>query len=145
MAKRKAVVRSRTKQRLRLFPPVPNGFDAEKATNKDLRRYGLPLRPDPRREPGLTALWDQHVRRYRHFEHLQAAITSADPAIELPTSAFALFPREACGYELNSFNAPLPFFRARGRSRTCITAPPRPAWSSSERSSASASSMFTSR
>jgi Peptidase A4 family len=112
VVKRKAVVKSGTK-RLRLFPPIPKGFEAEKATNKDLRRYGIPLRPDPSREPGLTALWDQHVRRYRDFEHLQATTTSADPAIEPRVSALALFPREACGYELTSFNAPFTVFSGR--------------------------------
>jgi hypothetical protein len=112
MVKRKAVVKSGMK-RVRLFPPIPKGFEAEKATNKELLRYGIPLRPDPSREPGLTAIWDRHVRLYRDFEHLQPAITAADPAVEPPVNALNLFPREACGYELNSFGAPFTVFSGR--------------------------------
>ena len=46
------------------------------------------------------------MRRYRDFEHLQAQLTGADPTIEPPVNALGLFPGEACGYELTSFNAP---------------------------------------
>ena len=103
----------RTKQRVRIFPPVPKGFDAVKATSKELRRYGLPLRPDPFRDPGLTALWDQHVLRYREFQHLQASIIPAGPVFEPPTSPFGLYPPETCAYELISLNAPITTFSGR--------------------------------
>jgi Peptidase A4 family len=112
MVKRKVVVKS-GKQRVRLFPPIPKGFEAEKASDRELRRYGIPPRPNPNREPGLAAIWDQHVRRFRDFEHLQASITSADPPIAPPVSTLGLFPREACGYELTSFNAPFTVFSGR--------------------------------
>jgi hypothetical protein len=111
VVKRKAVVKSKTKG-VRLFPPIPRGFDAEKATNRDLLRLGLPLRPDPSRQPGLTALWDRDVRRFRGFEHLQAAITPADLVVDRPVSFLGLFPREACGYELSS-SAPFTVFSGR--------------------------------
>lgn len=113
MVKSKAVVKSETK-RIRLFPPIPKGFDAEKATNKELLRYGIPRRPDPNRAPGLTAIWDQQVRRYRDYEHLKATVTAADPVPEPGVSAFGgLFPREACGYELTSLDAPITVFSGR--------------------------------
>lgn len=91
---------------VRVFPPAPKGFDAEGATKKDLRRHGIPLRPDPSRQPGLAAVWDHHVRRYRDFDHVAVQLTESGPAIERPVNALALFPGEACGYELTSFNAP---------------------------------------
>lgn len=111
MVKSKAVVGP--EKRIRVFPPIPKGFEAEKATSRDLLRFGVPLRPDPSREPGLTAVWDRHVRRYRNFEHLQAKVASAGLSLE-PVSAFGgLFPREACGYELTSFGAPITVFSGR--------------------------------
>ena len=32
-----------TKQKIRLFPPVPKGFDASKASDRELHHYGLLL------------------------------------------------------------------------------------------------------
>jgi hypothetical protein len=97
------------KKAVRVFPPAPAGFDATAATKKDLVRHGIPLRPDPKRQPGLAAVWDQHVRRYRDFEHLEAKFIPADVTPE-PAPAFGLFPGEACGYELTSFGAPIAMF-----------------------------------
>ena len=72
VAKRRPARKSGAKQ-FPLSPPIPKGFDAAKATPKELRRHGLPLRPDPSRDPGLTAIWDRSVRHIdRDFEHLQA-------------------------------------------------------------------------
>jgi hypothetical protein len=48
---------------VRVYPPPPVGFDAAKATKKELLRHGIPQRPDPKRQPGLAAVWDRHVRR----------------------------------------------------------------------------------
>jgi hypothetical protein len=112
VAKRKPARKSRTK-RFQLFPPIPKGFDAEKATPKELRRYGIPLRPDPSRDPGLSAIWDRSVRHYRDYEHLQASITPGDLVLEPIAPALGLFPREACGFELTSFNAPFTIFSGR--------------------------------
>ena len=112
MAKRKPARKSATK-RFQLFPAIPKGFDAEKSTPKELRRYGIPLRPDPSRDPGLTAIWDRSVRRYRDFEHLQASITPGNLVLDPIAPAFGLFPREACGFELTSVNAPFTIFSGR--------------------------------
>jgi hypothetical protein len=52
----------RTSQRsdgIRIFPPVPEDFDARKATPLTLLRHGLPRRPDPKRMPRLAAIWDE--------------------------------------------------------------------------------------
>jgi Peptidase A4 family len=94
------------KTRIRTFPPAPAGFDAETATKKDLLRHGIPLRPDPNRQPGLAAIWDQHVRRYRGFEHLEAELIPGTTTVEPANAGLGLFPREQCGYELTSLAAP---------------------------------------
>jgi Peptidase A4 family len=92
---------------VRVFPPAPEGFDALTATKRELLRYGIPQRPDPKKQPGPAALWEQLVRRYRGFEHLEAELipadTPAEPAIE--EASFGLSPREDCGYELTSLAA----------------------------------------
>lgn len=95
------------------FPPVPKGFDAEKATPKELRRHGLPLRPDPSRDPGLTAIWDRSVRHYRDFEHLRAVVTPGNVVLEPLAPGLGLFPREACGFELTSLGAPFTILSGR--------------------------------
>ena len=87
-----------TKQKIRLFPPVPKGFDPLKASEKELHHYGLPLRPNAFREPSLTALWDRFIVRYRDYEHLEAKLTHFSPQLEPPLEvAFGLFPGESCG------------------------------------------------
>lgn len=87
---------------------APGGFDPTTATPEALRRYAVPARPDPHAQPGLAALWEQKVRRYREFDHV-AVTSSADAATSRPevgTQAFTLFPREACGFERTSFGQP---------------------------------------
>jgi hypothetical protein len=91
---------------VRVFPPAPKGFDALAATKTTLARHGLPQRPDPRKQPGLAALWEQHARRYQGFEHLEPALLPGRPTHPAPT-AFGLSPLESCGYELTSLGAPL--------------------------------------
>jgi hypothetical protein len=56
---------------VRVFPAPPKGFDAFAASKTDLARHGLPRRPDPRTQPGPAALWEQRMRRYQGFEHLE--------------------------------------------------------------------------
>ena len=97
---------------VRLSPPPPKDFDPFTATEKDLKRHGLPLRPDPQTQPGMAALWERKARRYRNFEHLEpqfepapAARTLVTPAAP-PSGSFYLSPYESCGYELDTSGAP---------------------------------------
>jgi hypothetical protein len=84
----------------RVFPAPPKDFAPFVATPEDLRRHGLPQRPDPRVQPGLAALWDTCARRYHGFEHLDPQIQpSASRTSPRPAE---LSPIENCGYSLNS-------------------------------------------
>ena len=62
---------------VRIFPAAPKGFDAFSATKRDLARYGIPQRPDPRTQPELAALWEERARRYKGFEHLEPELVPA--------------------------------------------------------------------
>lgn len=92
---------------LRLHPPAPKEFDPFAATDKDLMRHGLPLRPDAHAQPGLAALWERQAARYRHFEHLapQPDIATADRRLVI-APALGPDPSASCGYQLFSFGAP---------------------------------------
>ena len=59
------------RNRVRLCPPPPKDFDPLAATEEDLKRHGLPLRPDPQTQSVMAALWERKARRYRNFEHLE--------------------------------------------------------------------------
>lgn len=48
---------------VRAHPLPPEGFDPRKASARDLRRYGLPQRPDPAIHPQLAARWDEIFSR----------------------------------------------------------------------------------
>jgi Peptidase A4 family len=48
---------------VRTHPLPPRGFDPRAASARDLRRYGLPQRPDPAIRPQLTARWDEIFSR----------------------------------------------------------------------------------
>jgi hypothetical protein len=92
---------------VRLYPPPPKDFDPFAATEKDLMRHGLPLRPDPRTEPELAALWERQAARYRNFEHLEPKpdLTSAAKKAAV-TANFGPTSVESCGFELVSLSAP---------------------------------------
>jgi Peptidase A4 family len=47
----------------RTHPLPPKGFDPRSASARDLRRYGLPQRPDPAIRPQLAARWDEIFSR----------------------------------------------------------------------------------
>jgi hypothetical protein len=49
--------------RVRTHPLPPAGFDARTASPRELRRYGLPQRPDAAQRPELAALWDKVFSR----------------------------------------------------------------------------------
>ncbi len=99
---------------IRLYPLPPQDFDPFAATKRDLMKYGLPLRPDPHKEPGMAALWERQAARYRGFEHLEPRpdTTTANKK-GLPATitggaapAFGPDPIESCGYQLSSRSAP---------------------------------------
>jgi hypothetical protein len=48
---------------VRTHPVPPKGFDPRTASARDLRRYGLPQRPDPAMHPKLAARWDEIFSR----------------------------------------------------------------------------------
>lgn len=58
-------------RKVRLYPPPPKDFDPFAATEKQLMKHGLPLRPDPHIQPGMAALWERQAARYRSFDHLE--------------------------------------------------------------------------
>jgi hypothetical protein len=92
---------------VRVFPPPPEGFDALAATKKDLARHGLPQRPDPRKQPAVAALWEQRMRRYQRFDHLEPQLLPADRLGEPVAAGFGLDPLESCGYELFNRTGPI--------------------------------------
>jgi hypothetical protein len=87
---------------LRLFPPAPKDFDALVATTEELKRHGLPRRPDPHTEPGLAALWERQARRYHGFDHLVPDIDVATSGENALGPFLGLEPVESCGYSLFS-------------------------------------------
>lgn len=84
----------------RVSPAPPKGFAPFTATGDDLRKHGLPQRPNPREQPHLAALWDASARRYSEFEHLSPDITVSEPGT--PISPASLYPLENCGYNLST-------------------------------------------
>ena len=92
---------------MRLYPPPPKDFDALTATKEDLKRHGLPLRPDPQTQPGMAALWERLAGRYRSFDHLEPRTDTATAAKKAATArALGLNSFESCGYWLFSSSAP---------------------------------------
>jgi Peptidase A4 family len=92
---------------LRHYPTPPRDFDPFAATEEDMKRHGLPLRPDPRAKPGLAALWEtlwqRQAARYRGFEHLEPRPDTTTAAKKkIPAPALGLDPLFSCGYSLDS-------------------------------------------
>ena len=92
---------------VRLCPRPPKDFDPFTATEKDLKRHGLPLRPDPQTQPGMAALWERKARRYRNFEHLEPRFEPATATKTAVTRAASPWDPSIChltswcGYELD--------------------------------------------
>jgi hypothetical protein len=71
---------------VRTHPLPPTGFDPRTASARDLRRYGLPPRPDPAIYPQLAARWDEIFSRkityitptFRPLEELLPGIKRRD-------------------------------------------------------------------
>ena len=93
-------------QGVRVFPPAPREFDALTASRAELARHGLPQQPDPRTQAGPAALWEQRMRRYQGFEHLEPDLLPADTATEPVAAGFGLPALVSCGFEL-TFPAPI--------------------------------------
>ena len=91
---------------VRVFPPPPKGFDALAASKTDLARHGLPPRPDPRRQSGPAALWEEIARRYKDFDHLEPELLAPDKPTQPVTAGFGLPALVSCGFELG-FPAPI--------------------------------------
>ncbi len=45
----------------------PEGFQPARATDEELRRYGLPHRPDPKKFPKAARLWLRSMPRIKQF------------------------------------------------------------------------------
>lgn len=83
---------------VRLYPPAPKDFDPFTATVEDMKKHGLPLRPDADAEPSLAALWERQARRYRSFDHLEPRPDTATAAKQALAPFGVLDPVETCGY-----------------------------------------------
>src|SRR6185312_9402205 len=93
--------------RVRLYPPPSKDFDPLAATAGDLRRHGLPGRPDPQTQPALAALWERQARRYRTFDHVEPQPdTSTASKKALSSVGLGPDPLDSCGYNLVSLGAP---------------------------------------
>lgn len=68
---------------IRLHPLPPDGFDPRAASPRELRRYGLPQRPDPARHPKLAARWEEiFSRRLTHITPTFQPMHGLLPGIE---------------------------------------------------------------
>lgn len=92
---------------LRVSPPPPPGFDALVASDRVLARHGLPPRPDPRTQPAIAALWEQRLRRYQGFEHLEPKLLAPDTPTKPLAAGFGLSTLESCGFELFDSSGPI--------------------------------------
>src|SRR5689334_13334963 len=93
-------------QGVRVFPPAPREFDALTASRAELPRQGLPQQPDPLTQAGPAALWEQRMRRYQGFEHLQPELLPAETPAEPVAAGLGLPALVTCGFEL-TFPAPI--------------------------------------
>src|ERR1700722_10622987 len=66
---------------MRTFELPPDGFDPMTASAKELRRYGLPRRPDPDSEPHLAQLFARAFSRPRTFTEPELVVDSRLDAI----------------------------------------------------------------
>lgn len=52
-----------SKLRIRTYEPAPPNFDPLTASQRELRRYGYPVRPDPKRQPDLLKRFQRFLSR----------------------------------------------------------------------------------
>jgi hypothetical protein len=68
---------------IKLHPLPPDGFNPRAATPIELRRYGLPQRPDPAIRPQLAARWDEiFSRKLTHITPTFRPMEELLPGIE---------------------------------------------------------------
>ena len=68
---------------IRTHPAPPGGFDPRAASALELRRYGLPQRPDPAVRPDLAARWDAvFSRQLRYITPEFTPVPELVPGIE---------------------------------------------------------------
>jgi hypothetical protein len=68
---------------IKVHPLPPDGFNPRAATPIELRRYGLPQRPDPAIRPQLAARWDEiFSRKLTHITPTFRPMEELLPGIE---------------------------------------------------------------
>lgn len=69
---------------VRTLPLPPKGFDPRTASARELRRYGLPQRPDPAIHPQLAARWDKiFSRKMTHITPTFRPLDELLPGVKL--------------------------------------------------------------
>jgi Peptidase A4 family len=85
---------------VKTYPLPPNDFNAHAAQPRELRRYGLPQRPDPATHPELADRWDKAFsRKLTHIVPEFRSLNELLPGIE---------PRGALGANITTY--PHPFW-----------------------------------
>lgn len=56
------------------FDGPPKDFDVRTAHDRDLRKHGLPRRPDPKTEPHLAALWEKVIAAKPRYIKAEVAL-----------------------------------------------------------------------
>lgn len=75
----------------RTFELPPDGFDPLRASADELRRYGLPRRPDPNTEPFLAQLFTRAFSRPRSFLRPELIVDSRLDALHAKRAGKADF------------------------------------------------------
>jgi peptidase A4-like protein len=65
--RKKSAAHKREDHPFKIFRLPPEGFDARKASARELRLHGVPKRPDAETHPKLQLLWDQIAQRRPRF------------------------------------------------------------------------------
>ena len=86
---------------VKAFDPPPAGFNPLTATNAQLHRHGFPHRPDPIKEPRLSALWHRALARPRKIIKAELRVGQPRRPLRLTESTFDLSGRWA-GAQVNT-------------------------------------------
>jgi hypothetical protein len=74
-------------QLYRTYDPPPKDFDPRTASDEQLRRHGIPRRPNPEPEPKLARLWSRAFARKPKFIKAELAINPTDEPPQSPERA----------------------------------------------------------